>query len=134
MDLSPPSPQRFPRKHGKNPKYAVLDVTHSNRKRDLGGRGGGASSGSHHTSHASSGRRHIRNNNHASYPNLGPLQHIKPGWPPSSHNADHPVYHQRACHSGGGGPALAATTPVTQAQAAVTSGTTITPATPTQAP
>ncbi|KAH3774417.1 hypothetical protein DPMN_175799 [Dreissena polymorpha] len=72
MDLSPPSPQRFPRKHGKIPKYAVLDVTHSNRKRDLGGRGGG--------------------------------------------------------------PALAATTPITQAQAAVTSGTTITPATPTQAP
>ncbi|KAH3774421.1 hypothetical protein DPMN_175803 [Dreissena polymorpha] len=71
MDLSPPSPQRFPRKHGKIPKYAVLDVTHSNRKRDLGG---------------------------------------------------------------GGGLALAATTPVTQAQAAVTSGTTITPATPTQAP
>ncbi|KAH3774419.1 hypothetical protein DPMN_175801 [Dreissena polymorpha] len=34
----------------------------------------------------------------------------------------------------GGGAALAATTPVTQAQAAVTSGTTITPATPTQAP
>ncbi|KAH3774420.1 hypothetical protein DPMN_175802 [Dreissena polymorpha] len=60
----------------------------------------GGSSGSHHTSHASSGRRHISNNNHASYPNSGPLQHIKPGWPPSSHNADHPVYHQRACHSG----------------------------------
>ncbi|KAH3774418.1 hypothetical protein DPMN_175800 [Dreissena polymorpha] len=41
MDLSPPSPQRFPCKHGKIPKYAVLDMTHSNRKRDLGGRWGG---------------------------------------------------------------------------------------------